>query len=92
MICDSSDLAPECANPHETRIAPERILLYDQRPGGTGVSMRVRDIKTFSLFILSIIINYAAKMSPLKMDCKNERCCKLEYILSPVDILFDRGG
>ncbi|KMT10853.1 hypothetical protein BVRB_5g113540 isoform A [Beta vulgaris subsp. vulgaris] len=44
IICDSSDLAPECANPHETRYAPERILLYDQRPGGTGISMRIQPV------------------------------------------------
>ncbi|XP_021757197.1 uncharacterized protein LOC110722235 [Chenopodium quinoa] len=44
IICDSSDLAPECANPHETRYVPERILLYDQRPGGTGLSMRIRPL------------------------------------------------
>ncbi|KAL9231532.1 hypothetical protein vseg_006752 [Gypsophila vaccaria] len=42
IICDSSDLAPECANPYETRNFPARILLYDQRPGGTGISMRIQ--------------------------------------------------
>ena len=41
IICDSLDLAPECPNPHDTRYYPERILLYDQHPGGMGVSMQV---------------------------------------------------
>ncbi|XP_022728829.1 uncharacterized protein LOC111284419 isoform X3 [Durio zibethinus] len=38
MRCNLSDLAPECPNPYDTRFFPERILLYDQHPGGTGVS------------------------------------------------------
>lgn len=42
VICNSSDLAPECVNPHDTRYTPERILIYDQHPGGTGVSKQVR--------------------------------------------------
>ncbi|EXB89115.1 hypothetical protein L484_016676 [Morus notabilis] len=42
IICNSSDLAPECANPHDTRYFPERILLYDQHPGGIGVSVQVQ--------------------------------------------------
>lgn len=39
-----SDLAPECANPHDTRYFPERILLYDQHPGGTGMSLQVSTV------------------------------------------------
>eukprot|EP00261_Vitis_vinifera_P040944 XP_019082187.1 PREDICTED: uncharacterized protein LOC100257644 isoform X3 [Vitis vinifera] len=42
VICNSSDLAPECSNPHDTRYIPERILLYDPHPGGTGFSAQVR--------------------------------------------------
>ncbi|TYH99085.1 hypothetical protein ES332_A11G042300v1 [Gossypium tomentosum] len=38
MRCNLSDLAPECPNPYDSRFFPERILLYDQHPGGTGVS------------------------------------------------------
>ncbi|XP_039057043.1 uncharacterized ATP-dependent helicase YprA isoform X2 [Hibiscus syriacus] len=38
MRCNLSDLAPECPNPYDNRFFPERILLYDQHPGGTGVS------------------------------------------------------
>ena len=42
ILWHSLDLAPECHNPHDTRYYPERILLYDQHPGGMGVSMQVR--------------------------------------------------
>ncbi|KAK2990709.1 hypothetical protein RJ640_017012 [Escallonia rubra] len=38
IICNSSDLASECINPHDSRYIPERILLYDPHPGGTGIS------------------------------------------------------
>ncbi|XP_059640822.1 uncharacterized protein LOC132282982 isoform X2 [Cornus florida] len=46
IICNSSDLASECANPHDTRYVPERILLYDQHPGGTGISAQVQPLFT----------------------------------------------
>ncbi|KAH9722330.1 UBQ helicase-c and DEAD-like helicase domain-containing protein [Citrus sinensis] len=40
--CNFSDLAPECPNPHDSRYFPERILLYDRHPGGTGVSKQIQ--------------------------------------------------
>ncbi|KAI3785640.1 hypothetical protein L1987_44764 [Smallanthus sonchifolius] len=46
IICNSSDLASECLNPHDTRYIPERILLYDSHPGGTGISAQVQPIFT----------------------------------------------
>ncbi|KAK9066603.1 hypothetical protein SSX86_013926 [Deinandra increscens subsp. villosa] len=46
IICNSSDLASECVNPHDTRYMPERILLYDSHPGGTGISAQVQPIFT----------------------------------------------
>ncbi|XP_052179603.1 uncharacterized protein LOC127792955 [Diospyros lotus] len=46
IICNSSDLAAECVNPHDTRYIPERILLYDQHPGGTGISAQVQPLFT----------------------------------------------
>lgn len=46
VICNLSDLAPECANPHDARYFPERILLYDQHPGGSGVSVQVQPFFT----------------------------------------------
>ncbi|KAL5214637.1 hypothetical protein ABZP36_003789 [Zizania latifolia] len=30
----------ECANPHETRGIPDRILLYDKHPGGIGIVLQ----------------------------------------------------
>lgn len=45
IMCNSSDLAPECPNPHDSRYYPERILLYDQHPGGLGVSVQVSHMK-----------------------------------------------
>ncbi|KAJ4960378.1 hypothetical protein NE237_020288 [Protea cynaroides] len=49
IMCNSSDLACECANPHETRYFPERILLYDQHPGGIGLSVQVLPLFTVLL-------------------------------------------
>nr|TKS12647.1 hypothetical protein D5086_0000061660 [Populus alba] len=31
-----------CPNPHDSRYFPGRILVYDQHPGGTGVSMQTQ--------------------------------------------------
>ncbi|RVW20655.1 ATP-dependent helicase HRQ1 [Vitis vinifera] len=53
VICNSSDLAPECSNPHDTRYIPERILLYDPHPGGTGFSAQASDMK-FSLIFQTL--------------------------------------
>ncbi|XAR63838.1 DNA helicase [Bertholletia excelsa] len=46
IICNLSDLASECVNPHDTRYVPERILLYDQHPGGTGMSAQIQPLFT----------------------------------------------
>ena len=40
-MCSASDLGTECANPHETRGIPDRILLYDKHPGGIGIASQV---------------------------------------------------
>ncbi|XP_043813361.1 uncharacterized ATP-dependent helicase YprA isoform X3 [Manihot esculenta] len=48
--CNSSDLAPECPNPYDTRYYPERILVYDQHPGGTGVAMQIQPYFTELLY------------------------------------------
>ncbi|XP_020277328.1 uncharacterized protein LOC109851548 [Asparagus officinalis] len=42
MMCNSSDLSTECANPHETRSIPERLLLYDKHPGGIGITTQIQ--------------------------------------------------
>lgn len=46
IICNPSDLASECINPHDARYIPERILLYDPHPGGAGISAKVQPIFT----------------------------------------------
>ncbi|XP_057441075.1 uncharacterized protein LOC130732945 isoform X2 [Lotus japonicus] len=42
ITCNMSDLSPECPNPHDSRYYPERILIYDQHPGGSGISVQVQ--------------------------------------------------
>ncbi|XP_039792694.1 uncharacterized ATP-dependent helicase YprA-like [Panicum virgatum] len=42
MMCSASDLGTECANPHETRGIPDRILLYDKHPGGIGMASQAQ--------------------------------------------------
>ncbi|MQM10927.1 hypothetical protein Taro_043825 [Colocasia esculenta] len=44
LMCNASDLSTECANPFETRDIPDRLLLYDQHPGGLGLSMRLQPL------------------------------------------------
>lgn len=41
MMCNASDLGTECANPHDARAIPERLLLYDRHPGGIGITLQV---------------------------------------------------
>ncbi|KAI4365849.1 hypothetical protein MLD38_021798 [Melastoma candidum] len=57
IICNYSDLAPECSNPFDSRSFLARILLYDRHPGGTGVSYQVRphftDLLVLALEIIS---------------------------------------
>ncbi|KAH7665147.1 DNA helicase protein [Dioscorea alata] len=57
LMCNASDLRSECANPHETRKIPERILLYDQHPGGIGIAKKVqllfRELLTASLELVT---------------------------------------
>ncbi|KAJ4755387.1 ATP-dependent helicase HRQ1 [Rhynchospora pubera] len=42
ITCNGSDLGTECANPHDKRVIPERILLYDRHPGGIGFAWQVQ--------------------------------------------------
>lgn len=44
IVCNSSDLASECVNPYDSRNVPERVLLYDPHPGGTGISAQMQHI------------------------------------------------
>lgn len=38
LLCDAADVDCEHARPHHNRPQPKRILVYDKRPGGVGVS------------------------------------------------------
>ncbi|CAO2038237.1 unnamed protein product [Urochloa humidicola] len=43
MMCSTSDLGTECADPQETsKTTPDRILLYDKHPGGIGLASQVK--------------------------------------------------
>ncbi|KAJ6813656.1 uncharacterized protein M6B38_142540 [Iris pallida] len=42
VMCNASDMSTECANPHETRKFPERLLLYDKHPGGIGITTQIQ--------------------------------------------------
>lgn len=57
IMCNTSDLSTECANPHETRCIPERLLLYDTHPGGIGISAQVqllfRELLTAALEVVT---------------------------------------
>lgn len=43
-MCNPSDLGSECANPHDTRYFPERLLLFDRHPGGIGIAAQARPL------------------------------------------------
>jgi DEAD/DEAH box helicase domain-containing protein len=38
IMCNQSDLGCDCANPHDTRYYPERLLVFDKHPGGIGIA------------------------------------------------------
>ncbi|GER38598.1 dead box ATP-dependent RNA helicase [Striga asiatica] len=57
IICNQSDLSSECANPYENHYVPERILLYDPHPGGTGISAKVQPIFTELLIAASELLS-----------------------------------
>ncbi|XP_074577358.1 uncharacterized protein LOC141833761 [Curcuma longa] len=42
IMCNATDLATECVNPHEKRAFAERLLLYDRHPGGIGITKKVQ--------------------------------------------------
>ncbi|KAH9606599.1 hypothetical protein KSS87_019763 [Heliosperma pusillum] len=79
IICDSSDVAPECANPYETRHVPGRILLYDQRPGGTGISMRIQPFfKDLLTSALDMLTSCRCSVETGCLNCVHNICCQ-EY-------------
>ncbi|XP_074576341.1 ATP-dependent helicase hrq1-like [Curcuma longa] len=56
-MCNATDLATECVNPHEKRAFAERLLLYDRHPGGIGITKKVqllfRELLTAALELIS---------------------------------------
>jgi DEAD/DEAH box helicase domain-containing protein len=44
IICDPQDVGCLCYSDVEKRYRPSRLLLYDQQPGGTGISQQVYPI------------------------------------------------
>lgn len=44
ILCNVSDLGTECANPHDTRYFPERLLIFDRHPGGIGISAQAQPL------------------------------------------------
>ena len=43
-MCNVADAGVECVNENETRWKPERLLIYDRQPGGTGISAQVQPL------------------------------------------------
>ena len=44
LMCNVCDAGVECVNENETRWRPERLLIYDRQPGGTGISAQVQPL------------------------------------------------
>eukprot|EP00216_Chloropicon_sp_CCMP2111_P004809 CAMPEP_0198238392 /NCGR_PEP_ID=MMETSP1446-20131203/4032_1 /TAXON_ID=1461542 ORGANISM="Unidentified sp, Strain CCMP2111" /NCGR_SAMPLE_ID=MMETSP1446 /ASSEMBLY_ACC=CAM_ASM_001112 /LENGTH=1212 /DNA_ID=CAMNT_0043920785 /DNA_START=261 /DNA_END=3899 /DNA_ORIENTATION=- len=44
LMCNRADVGVECVNNHETRWRPERLLIYDKQPGGTGIAAQVQPL------------------------------------------------
>lgn len=45
VLCNPEDAAVECVNEHETRYKPQRLLIFDKQPGGTGISAQASDVE-----------------------------------------------
>ncbi|CAJ1975483.1 unnamed protein product [Sphenostylis stenocarpa] len=69
ITCNLSDLAPECANPHDSRYYPERILIYDQHPGGCGISVQVQPY--FTKFLAAALELLTCCCCSAEVGCPN---------------------
>ncbi|MCO5604473.1 hypothetical protein L7F22_058639 [Adiantum nelumboides] len=67
ILCNGSDLGTECANPHDTRYFPERLLVFDRHPGGIGIAAQAQPL--FGELIL------AAKELLSSCECTTEVGC-----------------
>lgn len=87
-MCNATDLATECVNPHETRAFAERILLYDRHPGGIGIAAQVNasDLVTnfwlpgqLSCKFCSSVNNINAWELSFQSQGRRDAPCKLMY-------------
>ncbi|KAK7411308.1 hypothetical protein VNO78_02741 [Psophocarpus tetragonolobus] len=69
ITCNLSDLAPECPNPHDSRYYPERILIYDQHPGGCGISGQVQPY--FTKFLAAALELLTCCCCSAEVGCPN---------------------
>ncbi|KAF7838556.1 ATP-dependent helicase HRQ1 isoform A [Senna tora] len=69
ITCNLSDLAPECANPHDSRYQPERILIYDQHPGGSGLSLQCQPL--FSKLLVAALELLSSCHCSAEVGCPN---------------------
>ena len=44
LMCNTADAGVECPSPEETRWRPERLLIYDTQPGGTGIAAQAQPL------------------------------------------------
>ena len=51
LMCNPEDLGTECDYEYDTRLKPERILVFDRYPGGIGLSQSVRFILNYCALI-----------------------------------------
>ncbi|GMH38722.1 hypothetical protein BSKO_06606 [Bryopsis sp. KO-2023] len=59
LMCGSGDMKTECDNPYDTRYRPERVLIFDNHPGGIGLAMQ-------ALPLMSVLLGKAYE---LVKDC-----------------------
>ncbi|KAL2340690.1 hypothetical protein Fmac_008630 [Flemingia macrophylla] len=69
ITCNLSALAPECPNPHDSRYYPERILIYDQHPGGCGISAQVQPY--FTKFLAAALELLTCCSCAAQVGCPN---------------------
>ncbi|XP_078155045.1 UBQ, helicase-c and DEAD-like helicase domain-containing protein isoform X2 [Carex rostrata] len=64
ITCNASDLGTECANPHDKRANPKRILLYDRHPGGIGLAWQVQALFGELLIAALELVSTCACVTP----------------------------
>ncbi|CAL9107439.1 unnamed protein product [Musa textilis] len=87
IMCNATDLATECVNPHETRAFAERILLYDRHPGGIGIAAQVqllfRELLTAALELISTCGCSSTSGCP---NCIQTICCRCFRVASTMKL------